>query len=60
MKNRGKNKEERKQDKKKERKILIMANFNQLLFRHIFETQIHIQTQILKTFMLALATNDFL
>ena len=37
-----------------------MANFNKLLFRHIFETQIHIQTQILKTFMLSLATNDFL
>ena len=54
MKNRGKDKEERKQDKKKERKILIMTNFNELLFRHIF------QTQILKTFMLALATNDFL
>ena len=32
----------------------------ELLFRHIFETQIHIQTQIRKTFTLALATNDFL
>ena len=31
----------------------------ELLFRHIFETQIHIQTQIRKTFILALATNDF-
>ena len=33
---------------------------DELLFRHIFETQIHIQTQIRKTFILALATNDFL
>ena len=32
----------------------------ELLFRHIFETQIHIQTQIRKTFILALANNDFL
>ena len=39
--------------------ILIHVN-NELLFRHIFETQIHIQTQIRKTFILALATNDFL
>ena len=34
--------------------------FPELLFRHIFETQIHIQTQIWKTFILALATHDFL
>ena len=33
---------------------------NELLFRHIFETQIHIQTQIEKNFILALATTDFL
>ena len=32
----------------------------ELLFRHIFETQIHVQTQIQKTFILALATNDLL
>ena len=30
-----------------------------VLFRHIFKTQIHIQTQIRKTFILVLATNDF-
>ena len=36
-----------------------MQNFDELLFRHVFETQIHIQTQIWKTFILALATNDF-
>ena len=28
--------------------------------RHIFETRIHIQTQIRKNFILALVTNDFL
>ena len=33
---------------------------HELLFRHIFETQIHIQTQIRKTFILVLANNDFL
>ena len=33
---------------------------DELLFRYIFETQIHIETQIRKTFVLALATNDFL
>ena len=33
--------------------------FYELLFRHIFETQIHIQTQIRNTFILPLATNDF-
>ena len=38
----------------------MLCNFNELLFRHIFETQIHIQTRIRKTFILALATNDFL
>ena len=32
----------------------------EFLFTHIFETQIHIQTQIRKTFILALATIDFL
>ena len=37
-----------------------MAKLHELLFRHIFETQIHIQTQIRKTFILALATNHFL
>ena len=37
-----------------------MAKLHELLFRHIFETQIHIQTWIRKTFILALATNDFL
>ena len=35
-------------------------NQHELLFRHTFETQIHIQTQIRKKFILALATNDFL
>ena len=34
--------------------------FNELLFRHIFETQIHIQTQNRKTFIWALAIYDFL
>ena len=29
-------------------------------YSDIFETQIHIQTQIWKTFILTLATNDFL
>ena len=38
----------------------MLCNFDELLFRHIFETQIHIQTWIRKTFILALATNDFL
>ena len=33
---------------------------NELLFRHIFETQIHIQTQISKTLKLAITTNGFL
>ena len=33
---------------------------NELLFRHIFETQIHIQTQIPKTLKLAITTNGFL
>ena len=37
-----------------------MRKFHELLFTHIIETQIHIQTQIRKTFILALATNDFL
>ena len=32
----------------------------ELLFRHIFETQIHIQTQIRKNFILSLVTKDFL
>ena len=40
--------------------IYITLIRNELLFRHIFETQIHIQTQIRKTFILALTTNDFL
>ena len=31
----------------------------ELLFRHIPETQINIQTQIQKNFILALGTNDF-
>ena len=34
--------------------------FYELSFIHIFETQIHVQTQIRKSFILALATNDFL
>ena len=34
--------------------------FHELLFRCIFETQIHIQTQIWKYDLLSLATNDFL
>ena len=38
----------------------MLCNLDELLFRHIFETQIHIQTRIRKTFILALATNDFL
>ena len=38
----------------------MLCNFDELLFRHIFETQIQIQTRIRKTFILALATNDFL
>ena len=29
-------------------------------YSEIFETQIHIQTQIRKTFILVLATNEFL
>ena len=33
---------------------------DELLFRHIFEIQIHIQTQIPKTFILSLTANDFL
>ena len=33
---------------------------HELLLRNIFETQIHIQTQIRKNLILALATNDFL
>ena len=48
------------------KKILLSMPFlnelikNELLFRHIFETQIHIQTQIPKTLKLALTTNGFL
>ena len=38
---------------------ITLGILHELLFRHIFETQIHIQTQIRKTFTLALATNDF-
>ena len=38
----------------------IISIIHELLFRHIFETQIHIQTQIRKSFILALATNDLL
>ena len=38
----------------------VCARWYELLFRHIFETQIHIKTQIRKTFILALATNEFL
>ena len=40
-------------------KKMIVKLF-EILFTHIFETQIHIQTQIRKTFILALPTNDFL
>ena len=44
--------------------IIILNSFiliwNELLFRHIFETQIDIQTQIRKNFILSLATNNFL
>ena len=39
---------------------IISKQIHELLFRYIFETQIHIQTQIPKIFILALATNDFL
>ena len=40
---------------------LINYEFNyELLSRHTLETQIHIQTQIQKNFILSLATNDFL
>ena len=37
-----------------------MYPFYELFFRRIFETQIHVQTQIRKNFILSLATNDFL
>ena len=33
---------------------------DELLFRHVLETQIHIQKQIRENLILALATNDFL
>ena len=39
--------------------FVVFYKKDELLFRHIFDTQIHIQTQIQKTFILALATNDF-
>ena len=40
---------------------LVNYEFNyELLSRHTLETQIHIQTQIQKNFILSLATNDFL
>ena len=40
---------------------LINYEFNyELLSRHTLETQIHIQTQIQKNFILSLATKDFL
>ena len=45
---------------KKMRKAIKTRSCYELLFRHIFETQIRIQTQIRKTFILALASNDFL
>ena len=38
----------------------LNSRFYELLFRHIFETQIHIQTKIWESFILLLATNDFL
>ena len=38
----------------------LNSRFYELLFRHIFETQIHIQTKIWESFILFLATNDFL
>ena len=38
---------------------LLCGKNYEFLFRHIFETQIHIQAQILKTFILALETNEF-
>ena len=42
-------------------KLLGIKNeSNYILSLDIFETQIHIQTQTRKTFILALATNDFL
>ena len=34
--------------------------FHELLFRHLFETQIYIQTQIRKNLVLALAADGFL
>ena len=37
-----------------------MYEKDELLFGHIFETQIHIQTQIQKNIILAFADNDFL
>ena len=45
---------------KKMRKAIMTRSCCELLFRHIFETQIRIQTQIRKTFILALVSNDFL
>ena len=44
----------------KKKKTAPKGKKHELLFRHIFETQIHIQTQIRKTFILVLANNDFL
>ena len=39
---------------------LYINEYYELLFRHIFETKIHIETQSRKAFILAFATNDFL
>ena len=37
----------------------LVVVLHELLFRHIFETQIHIQKKIRKNLILALGTNDF-
>ena len=37
----------------------VCRSGHELLFRNIFQTQIHIQTQIRKIFALSLATNHF-
>ena len=61
---------ERETEKDRESETLVFVTFNFLISRDltenlieisqvVFETQIHIHTQIRKTFILVLATNDF-
>ena len=41
-------------------KLTLIKKYHELSFRHVYETHIHIQTQIRKNFILPLAIIDFL